>query len=155
MVALRTVGDRDARRCHYGPQCDWRRCPDQAVQSGMAAGQRRTRPRKSGSRERSRTRRRADAAAGSHNRRVPDRSVVSSFIPGRGLSPRPERHHSFMPLARTTLLQRSYSFLKNLPNSAGVSATGMAPESISFFFTTGSLIAFTNASLILAMIEGG
>ena len=48
---------------------------------------------------------------------------------------------SLMPCSRTTLPQRSYSSLRNLPNSAGLSATGIAPESISFCFTTGSLIA--------------
>ena len=62
MVALRTVGDRHA--CvRSGPRRDRRRRPDQAVQAGMAAGQRRARPGQSGAGERSRARRRADAAA--------------------------------------------------------------------------------------------
>ena len=62
---------------------------------------------------------------------------------------------SLMPLSRTSLPQRSSSSLRNLPNCSGVSATGTAPDSISFCFTTGSLIALAKASLSLAMTAGG
>jgi hypothetical protein len=60
-----------------------------------------------------------------------------------------------MPLSRTTLPQRVISSLRIWPNSAGVFATGIAPDLISLSLTTGSLTAATNAACSLAMIAGG